>query len=57
MIEHQIKCLSEAGVTDIVLAVNYRPEVMVNQLKCYEEQVSNFYLISWNKKKEKKKFN
>ena len=25
------------GVTDIVLAVNYRPEIMVNFLKEYEE--------------------
>jgi len=39
MIEHQIRALAEAGVTDIVLAVNYRPEVMVNQLKKYETEV------------------
>jgi mannose-1-phosphate guanylyltransferase len=33
MIEHQVSALAEAGVTDIVLAVNYRPEVMTKELK------------------------
>lgn len=33
MIEHQIAALADAGVTDIVLAVNYRPEVMATALK------------------------
>ena len=33
MILHQIEALAAAGVTDIVLAVNYRPEVMVSTLK------------------------
>lgn len=28
----------KAGVTDIVLAVNYRPEIMVDVLKKYEEK-------------------
>jgi mannose-1-phosphate guanylyltransferase len=28
MILHQIEALAAAGVTDIVLAVNYRPEIM-----------------------------
>ncbi|KAG0336290.1 mannose-1-phosphate guanyltransferase [Podila horticola] len=37
MILHQIEALAEAGVTDIVLAVNYRPEVMVSILQKYEE--------------------
>lgn len=37
MILHQIEALAEAGVTDIVLAVNYRPEVMVDTLKKYEK--------------------
>lgn len=36
MILHQIEALAAAGVTDIVLAVNYRPEVMVSTLKKYE---------------------
>ncbi|KAI9193331.1 nucleotide-diphospho-sugar transferase [Polychytrium aggregatum] len=34
---HQIEALVKAGVTDIVLAVNYRPEIMVNFMKKYEE--------------------
>ncbi|KAI9145691.1 nucleotide-diphospho-sugar transferase [Paraphysoderma sedebokerense] len=37
MILHQIEALVKAGVTDIVLAVNYRPEVMVDFIKKYEE--------------------
>ncbi|KAI9891227.1 MAG: mannose-1-phosphate guanyltransferase [Vezdaea aestivalis] len=38
MILHQIESLAAAGVTDIVLAVNYRPDVMVSALKKYEEK-------------------
>ncbi|KAI5287164.1 mannose-1-phosphate guanyltransferase [Ascosphaera aggregata] len=38
MILHQVEALAAAGVTDIVLAVNYRPDVMVSTLKKYEEQ-------------------
>lgn len=38
MILHQIEALASAGVTDIVLAVNYRPEVMVETLKKYEQE-------------------
>ncbi|KAG5455502.1 MAG: nucleotide-diphospho-sugar transferase, partial [Olpidium bornovanus] len=38
MILHQIEGLVKAGVTDIVLAVNYRPEIMVATLKKFEEQ-------------------
>ncbi|RUS12724.1 nucleotide-diphospho-sugar transferase, partial [Endogone sp. FLAS-F59071] len=37
MILHQIEGLVKAGVTDIVLAVNYRPEVMVSLLQKYEK--------------------
>lgn len=33
MILHQVESLAAAGVTDIVLAVNYRPDVMVSTLK------------------------
>jgi mannose-1-phosphate guanylyltransferase len=32
MILHQIEALAAVGVTDIVLAVNYRPEVMEKHL-------------------------
>lgn len=38
MILHQVEALADAGVTDIVLAVNYRPEVMVETLKKYEKE-------------------
>ncbi|TGZ82082.1 mannose-1-phosphate guanylyltransferase [Ascodesmis nigricans] len=38
MILHQIESLAAAGVTDIVLAVNYRPEIMTHALKKYEEE-------------------
>ncbi|EIM19159.1 mannose-1-phosphate guanylyltransferase [Wallemia mellicola CBS 633.66] len=38
MIVHQIEALVKAGVTDIVLAVNYRPEIMENVLKECEEK-------------------
>jgi mannose-1-phosphate guanylyltransferase len=37
MILHQIEALAAAGVTDIVLAVNYRPEMMTAALKKYED--------------------
>ena len=33
MIYHQVEALAAAGVTDIVLAVNYRPDIMVAALK------------------------
>lgn len=35
---HQIEALVKAGVKDVVLAVNYRPEVMVNRMSKYEEE-------------------
>lgn len=38
MILHQIEALAQAGVTDIVLAVNYRPEIMEKYLAEYEKQ-------------------
>ncbi|KAF9399795.1 mannose-1-phosphate guanyltransferase [Podila epigama] len=37
IIQHQIEALAEAGVTDIVLAVNYRPEAMAAVLQKYED--------------------
>ena len=33
MIEHQVESLAAAGVTDIVLAVNYRPDIMEKALQ------------------------
>ncbi|KAN0106426.1 putative mannose-1-phosphate guanyltransferase [Hyaloscypha variabilis] len=38
MILHQIEALAAAGVTDIVLAVNYRPEIMEKALKDYAKK-------------------
>ncbi|KAL6717584.1 mannose-1-phosphate guanyltransferase [Lecanora helva] len=38
MIEHQVESLAAAGVTDIVLAVNYRPDIMSKALQKYEQQ-------------------
>lgn len=38
MILHQIEALAAAGATDIVLAVNYRPDVMTAALKKYEQK-------------------
>jgi NDP-sugar pyrophosphorylase family protein len=35
---HQLSALAEAGVTDVVLAVNYRPDAMTAALKKYEEE-------------------
>ena len=42
MIEHQIEALAEAGVTDVVLAVNYRPEIMENALSEVSPQQLSF---------------
>ncbi|KAI0477707.1 nucleotide-diphospho-sugar transferase [Xylariaceae sp. FL0804] len=39
MILHQIEALAAVGVTDVVLAVNYRPEVMERVLKEYEHEL------------------
>ena len=38
MILHQIEALVKVGVKDIVLAVNYRPQVMESVLKEYEKE-------------------
>ncbi|EJT80044.1 mannose-1-phosphate guanyltransferase [Gaeumannomyces tritici R3-111a-1] len=38
MILHQIEALAAAGVTDVVLAVNYRPEVMEKSLAEYSKR-------------------
>ncbi|KAJ1994572.1 mannose-1-phosphate guanyltransferase [Coemansia spiralis] len=38
MILHQVEALVKAGVTDIVLAVSYKPDVMAALLKSYEEK-------------------
>lgn len=45
MIVHQIEALVAAGVTDIVLAVNYRPEIMEKFLAevCNHEKLLLFF--------------
>ncbi|KAJ3701135.1 hypothetical protein LUZ61_004840 [Rhynchospora tenuis] len=40
MILHQIEALKDVGVTEVVLAINYRPEVMLNFLKDFEDQLA-----------------
>ncbi|KAJ6362972.1 hypothetical protein OIU78_003211 [Salix suchowensis] len=39
MILHQIEALKAIGVTEVVLAINYQPEVMLNFLKEYEKKL------------------
>ncbi|KAH8506090.1 hypothetical protein Peur_044637 [Populus x canadensis] len=39
MILHQIEALKAIGVTEVVLAINYQPEVMLNFLKEYEKRL------------------
>ncbi|KAE8661116.1 putative mannose-1-phosphate guanylyltransferase 2 [Hibiscus syriacus] len=39
MILHQIEALKAIGVTEVVLAINYQPEVMLNFLKEFEEKL------------------
>ncbi|KAB2598289.1 mannose-1-phosphate guanylyltransferase 1-like [Pyrus ussuriensis x Pyrus communis] len=39
MILHQIEALKAIGVTEVVLAINYQPEVMMTFLKEFEEKV------------------
>ena len=37
---HQIEALAKAGVTEIILAINYQPEVMAVEIKGFEMKVS-----------------
>ncbi|KAL6580312.1 cytochrome c1 [Orobanche minor] len=39
MILHQIEALKAVGVTEVVLAINYQPEVMLNFLKNFEAKL------------------
>ncbi|XP_021289383.1 mannose-1-phosphate guanylyltransferase 1-like [Herrania umbratica] len=39
MILHQIEALKASGVTEVVLAINYQPEVMLNFLKEFEKKL------------------
>lgn len=35
---HQIKALADAGVTEVILAINYQPEVMMKELENLEKE-------------------
>jgi mannose-1-phosphate guanylyltransferase len=37
---HQIQALAEAGVTEVILAVNNVPPTLIESLKTYEDIVS-----------------
>ncbi|KAJ4795286.1 Mannose-1-phosphate guanyltransferase [Rhynchospora pubera] len=39
MILHQIEALKAVGVKEVILAINYRPEVMLNFFKDFEEKL------------------
>ncbi|KAG2296267.1 hypothetical protein Bca52824_042936 [Brassica carinata] len=39
MILHQIEALKAVGVDEVVLAINYQPEVMLNFLKDFEAKL------------------
>ncbi|XP_007026922.2 PREDICTED: mannose-1-phosphate guanylyltransferase 1 [Theobroma cacao] len=39
MILHQIEALKAIGVTEVVLAINYQPEIMLNFLKEFEKKL------------------
>lgn len=45
MILHQIQALVAVGVTDIVLAVNYRPEVMEEFMQQYEKENPQVHVL------------
>lgn len=38
---HQIEALAKAGVTEVILAVNYQPDVMMAAIADYEAKVSS----------------
>lgn len=40
MIVHQIEALKEAGCDEVVLAINYRPQVMMDFLKEWEQKLN-----------------
>ncbi|XP_042384198.1 probable mannose-1-phosphate guanylyltransferase 1 [Zingiber officinale] len=39
MILHQIEALKDVGVTEVILAINYQPEVMISFLKDFEDKL------------------
>ena len=49
MLIHQIEALAKVGVKEIILAINYQPEVMREELEKYEKQVLLFIDYILNK--------
>ena len=45
IVKHQIEALVNVGVTEVVLAVNYQPQVMMTALSEMEEAVGASYLL------------
>lgn len=43
---HQIEALAKAGVVEVILAINYQPEVMMAALDEYEKLVSYYIIFS-----------
>ena len=41
---HQIQALAEAGVTEVILAVNNVPPTLIESLKTYEDIVKTYLL-------------
>lgn len=44
---HQIQALAAAGVDEVILAINYQPEVMMQALVEYEKLVSYHYILAF----------
>ena len=42
MLIHQIEALIKVGVNEIILAINYQPEVMKEEIEKFEKQVNKF---------------
>ena len=40
---HQVKALVEVGVTEIIMAINYQPESMIEYMKELEKEVRTIY--------------
>lgn len=46
MLIHQIEALIKVGVHEIILAINYQPEVMKEEIEKFEKQVYKNYKFS-----------
>jgi mannose-1-phosphate guanylyltransferase len=38
VLEHQIEALAKVGVTEVILAINYQPQAMIDPIKTYEQK-------------------